>query len=146
MDTLIVVVILIGKILIAAIALIGVALVARFAHAVYVRASVKHAPIEYYRGWDGYSHPIRLDHKINREEADALHAQGRVYLIGYYNEGRLTRVTKILKGAVFFDFEYAYHRTGKCKTIKTTNARGVVKVREYDRRGRGHPENPSGFW
>jgi hypothetical protein len=31
-------------------------------------------PIEYYRGWNGYWHPISLDHKISKEEADALHA------------------------------------------------------------------------
>jgi len=46
-----------------------------------------------------------LNSKICKEEADALHAEGRVYLIGYYNEGKLTRVSKMLKGAVLFDFE-----------------------------------------
>jgi hypothetical protein len=40
----------------------------------------------------------------------------------------------MLKGAVFFGFEYTYHPNGRCKTVKTTNAKGVVKVREYDRR------------
>ena len=71
---------------------------------------------------------------------------GDVYLIGHYSEGRLTRVTKILKGAVFFDFEYTYFPNGRCRTVKTTNANGVVKVREYDRRGRPLPDNPKGFW
>jgi hypothetical protein len=48
-----------------------------------------------------------LNGKICKEDADALHAEGRVYLIGfgYYNEGKLTRVTKMLKGALLFDFE-----------------------------------------
>jgi len=105
MEILISAMISIGKIPIAAIALIGVALAAWLAWAAFARANVKHEPIEYYRGWDGYSHPIGLDHKISKEEADALHAEGRVYLIGHYNEGKLTRVTKMLKGAVFFDFE-----------------------------------------
>jgi hypothetical protein len=136
MDMLIFAIILIGKILIAAIALIAAALAARFVWAAWVRANVKHDPIEYYRGWDGYSHPISLDHKISKEEADAFHAEGRVYLIGYYNEGKLTRATKMLKGAVFFDFEYTYHPNGTCKSVKTLNTRGAVKVREYDRWGR----------
>jgi len=105
MEILISAMISIGKILIAAIALIGVALAAWLAWAAFARANVKHEPIEYYRGWGGYSHPIGLHHKISRQEADALLAEGRVYLIGHYHEGKLTRVTKMLKGAVFFDFE-----------------------------------------
>jgi hypothetical protein len=146
MDNLISAMISIGKIFIAAIVSIGVALAAWSAWAVLARANVTHEPIEYYRGWGGYSHPIRLGHKISKEAADALDAEGRAYLIGRYHEGKLTRVTKMLKGAVFFDFEYTYYPNGACKSVKTTNAEGVVKVREYDRRGRGRPDNPSGFW
>src|SRR4051794_28665894 len=74
METLIAAIILIGKILIAAIALIGGALAAWLAWAAVARAIVKHEPIEYYLGWGGYSHPIGLQHKISKEEADALHA------------------------------------------------------------------------
>ena len=146
MNILISAIILIGKILVGAIALVCVAIAVWFAWAAYVRASIKHEPIEYYRGWDGYWHPISLTHKISKEEADAYHADGSVYLIGYYEGRKLTRVTKILKGAVFFDFEYSYYPNGRCKTVKTTNAKGVVKVREYDRRGRPLPDNPAGFW
>jgi hypothetical protein len=149
MNILISAIIWIGKILIAVIALIGVALAVWLgwaALAIWARSRVKHDPIEYYLGWDGYWHPISLHHKISKEEVDALHAEGRVYLIAYYNERKLMRVTKMLKGAVFFDFEYAYYPNGKVMSVKTTNARGVVKVREYDRRGRGRPDNPSGFW
>jgi len=146
MDTLISAIILIAKILIAVIALIGVALAALFVRAAYVRAHIKHDPIEYYRGWDGYWHPISLTHKISKEEAEALDAVGRVYLIGHYNEGKLMRATKMLKGSVFFDFEYTYHSNGKCSSVKTTNANGVVKVRQYDRWGRGLANNPSGLW
>jgi hypothetical protein len=136
----------IGKILIAAIALIGVALAAWSAWAAFARANAKHEPIEYYRGWDGHWHPISVYDKISKEEADALHAEGSVYLIGHYNEGKLTRVTKMLKGAMFFDFEYTHYPNGRCKSVKTTNAKGVMKVREYDRWGRGRADNPSGFW
>src|SRR5882757_4975761 len=145
MEILISAIILIGKILIAAIALIGGALAAWLAWAAIKRASVKREPIEYYLGWDGYAHPISLHHKISKEEADALHAEGRVYLIGHYDGRKLTRVTKMLKGEVFFDFEYTYYRHGVRKTVKTTNAKGEVKVREYDRWGRGRPDGP-GFW
>ena len=52
----------------------------------------------------------------------------------------------MLKGEVFFDFEYAYHSNGRCKSVKTTNAKGVVKVRHYNRKGKPVTDNPSGFW
>jgi len=146
MEILISAIILIGKILIAAIALIGGALAVWLAWAALARANVKHEPIEYYLGWDGYWHPISLHHKISKEEADALHLEGRAYLIGHYDGRKLTRVTKMLKGEVFFDFEYTYYRHGVRKSVKTTNAKGVVKVREYDRWGHGRPDNPPGFW
>ena len=110
------------------------------------RAMVKHEPVEYYRGWGGYWHPIGLTDKISKEEADNLHAEGRVYLIGRYDGKKLVRVTKMLKGAVFFDFEYTYHPNGRCASVKTTNAKGVVKLRRYDRRGKPEPDNARGFW
>jgi hypothetical protein len=146
MDFLIATIFLIGKILIGLIALIVVLVGGWFAWAAVVRASIRHEPVEYYLGWGGYWHPIGLTHKITKEEADALHAEGSVYLVGYYHDHKLTRATKILKGTVFFDFEYAYHSNGSCASVKTTNAKGVVKVRHYDRRGRPAQENPSGFW
>jgi hypothetical protein len=67
MDMLIFAIILIGKILIAAIALIASALAARFVWAAWIRANVKHDPIEYYRGWDGYSHPISLQDNMRQQ-------------------------------------------------------------------------------
>ena len=51
----------------------------------------------------------------------------------------------MLRGAVFFDFEYAYHPNGRRKSARVTNAKGVVTVREYDEWGRGRPGNPT-FW
>ena len=146
MDFLISAIFLIGKILIGLAALIVVLVGAWFAWVAVVRASIKREPIEYYQGWDGYWHPISLTDKITKEEADARHAEGRVYLVGHYDGRKLTRATKMLKGEVFFDFEYTYHSNGSCASVKTTNAKGVVKVRHYDRRGRPAQENPSGFW
>jgi hypothetical protein len=146
MDMLIAVIVFIGKVLIGAIGVIVVLAVMWFAWAAYVRATTRHEPIEYYGGWGGYWHPIGLSGKISKEEADARQADGRVYLIGYYDGRRLMRVTKMLNGAMFFDFEYTYYPNGKCKTVKTTNAKGVVKFREYDRRGRPRADNPKGFW
>ena len=145
MEILISAIVTIGKILLAAIALIGGALAAWLAWGAIARATVKHEPVEYYLGWDGYSHPIRLYRKISKAEADALHADGSVYLIGRYDGRKLTRVTKMLKGAVFFDFEYTYYPHWTLKSAKTINAQGVVKVREYDRWGRGRRDGP-GFW
>jgi hypothetical protein len=145
MDILISGMILTGKILIAVIALIVGVVAAWLAWAAIARASVRHEPIEYYLGWGGYTHPISLQHKISKEEAAALHAAGEVYLIGHYEGRKLTRVIKMLKGAVFFDFEYTYYPHGVRKSVRTTNAKGVVKIREYDRWGRGRPDGP-GFW
>jgi len=146
MDFLISATLLIVKILIGAIVLIGLLIGGWLAWAAIVRARIKRDPVEYYLGWDGYWHPISLCDKITKEEADALHAEGRVYLIGHYDGRNLTRATKMLNAAVFFDFEYAYYPNGRCKTVKTTNAKGVVKVRHYDRKGKPLPDNPSGFW
>ena len=145
MEILISAMISIGKFLIAAIALIGGAVAARLAWATLARATVKHEPIEYYLGWGSYSHPISLQHKISKEEADALHAKGGVYLIGRYRDRKLTGVTKMRKGAMFFDFEYTYYPNGTCESVKTTNAKGEMKIREYDRWGRGRSDGP-GFW
>jgi len=146
MDLLISAIVLIGKILIGLIVLIVVLVGGWLAWAAIVRARITREPVEYYRGWDGYWHPISLTHKISKEEADALHAEGSVYLIGRYEGRKLVRATKMLKGAVFFDFEYSYHPNGRCASVKTTNAKGVVKVRRYDRKGRPEPANPRGFW
>jgi len=105
-----------------------------------------HDPVEYYLGWDGYSHPIRLHKKVTKEEADATAAEGAAYLIGYFDaNGRLTRVIKMLRGAVFFDFEYTYHPNGRRRSAKVTNAKGVMTMREYDTRGRDRSGNPL-FW
>lgn len=105
-----------------------------------------HDPIEYYLGWGGYRHPITLEHKITKEQADAVAARGSAYLIGYFNAGgNLVRAVKMYRGAVFFDFEYAYYPNGKRKSAKVTNAEGKVTLREYDESGRGRPGNPL-FW
>ena len=114
--------------------------------ALRARANRRHDPIEYYLGWGGYSHPIALEKRITKEEADAVAARGAAYLIGYFDaDGRLMRVVKMLRGEVFFDFEYTYHPNGRRKSAKVTNAKGVVTIREYDKGGRGRPGNPL-FW
>src|ERR1043166_4939485 len=43
-------------------------------------------PIEYYTSWDGYWHPIRLYKRTTKEKAAEMHAEGRVYMLGEYNE------------------------------------------------------------
>src|SRR5215510_12473718 len=92
-----------------------------------VRANRKHDPIEYYKGWGGYGHPIGLQNQITKEEADAIAAGGHAYLIGHLNaDGKLVRVVKMLRGSTFFDFEYAYHPNGRLKYSRVTNAEGRV--------------------
>jgi hypothetical protein len=102
-----------------------------------LRPNVRHDPVEYYRGWSGYRHPIHLDNKVTKEEAEAIGAAGAAYLIGYFDaEGKLTRVVKMLRGAVFFEYLYTYHPNGKRRSAEVTR-NGCVTVLEYDTRGRG---------
>ena len=134
------------KTLIVLVVVFGIAAALLMVWSFRAQANRKHDPIEYYRGWGGYRHPIGLQGKITREEADAVAAQGSAYLIGYFDaDGRLTRVVKMLRGSVFFEFVYAYHPNGKRKSATVTNANGIVTVREYDESGRGRPGNPL-FW
>jgi hypothetical protein len=134
------------KATVALVLVVGIGLAVLGVRSIRAAARRKHDPVEYYLGWGGYTHPITLGKKVTKEEADAAAARGSAYLIGYFDaDGRLTRVVKMLRGAVFFDFEYTYHPNGRRKSAKVTNAKGVVTIREYDRAGRGRPDNPS-FW
>jgi hypothetical protein len=134
------------KTLIVLIVVFGIGLALLIVRSVRARANRKHDPIEYYRGWAGYWHPITLEDKITKEQADAVAARGGAYLIGYFNaDGKLVRAVKMYRGSVFFDFEYAYYPDGKRKSAKVTNAKGKVTVRQYDESGRGRPGNPL-FW
>ncbi len=130
-------VIVIGVVLAALIVLIGVWLAAVFLRSVQ-KAHEKHDPIEYYSGWGGYRHPIVLQHKITKAEADAVAAKGYAYVIGYFDaDSRLVRVVKMLRGEVFFEFVYAYYPNRKLRSATVTASDGRVTVLEYDARGRG---------
>ena len=63
----------------------GIVVAAVFVRSTLLRVHRKHDPIEYYRGWGGYWHPIGLEHKITKDEADAIAARGAVYLVGYFD-------------------------------------------------------------
>jgi hypothetical protein len=54
----------------------GIGLVVLIVRSVRARQNRKHDPVEYYLGWGGYSHPIGLDKKITKEEAEAVAARG----------------------------------------------------------------------
>ena len=113
----------------------------------YFRATERHEPVEYYSGWSGYGHPIRLGRKITRSEADAQAARGSAYLIGYFDaDDRLSRVDKINRRELFFRFEYSYHRNGRLKLAKVSRQDGRSIEFEYDGRGRKLPSSPAGFW
>ena len=95
-----------------------------------------HDPVEYYRGWRGYRHPIRLENRITSQQADAITADGAAYLIGYYSDdGKLTGVVKFLRGEVFFEYLYSYHPNGRLKSARVTRG-GRVTLLEYDAQGR----------
>ena len=101
------------------------------------RTRRQHDPVEYYRGWSGYRHPIHLDNQITREEAEAIGAAGAAYLIGSFDaDGRLTRVVKMMRGEVFFEYDYTYYPNGKRRGA-TIRRGGRMTVLEYDSRGRG---------
>jgi hypothetical protein len=132
------------KTLIVLIVVVGVGLVVLIVRSARERANRNHDPIEYYLGWGRYSHPISLEKRVTKEAAQAAAARGSAYLIAYFDaDGQLTHVVKMLRGSVFFDFVYSYHRNGKLKTAKVTNADGVVTVWDYDESGR---TNKPGFW
>jgi hypothetical protein len=83
-----------------------------------------------------YTHPIGLQNRITREEAEARHAEGTVYLVGHYDgEGRLTRAVKFLRGEVFFEYLYIWHPNGRLRCARVSRG-GRVTVLEYDARGR----------
>ena len=101
--------------------------------------------VEYYLGWGGYTHPIGLQNRITKEQADALHAEGTVYLVGYYDgEGRLARAVKFMRGEVFFEYLYGYHPNGRLKSARVARG-GRVTVLEYDARGRRVSETSIAF-
>jgi hypothetical protein len=104
-----------------------------------------HDAIEYYRGWSGTRHPIGLQHRIMKEEADLLAAQGAVWLAAdYSDDGRLMRVVKHYRGEVFFEYVYEYHPNGRLKSATVTRE-GRVTVLEYDARGRRVSEESVAF-
>jgi hypothetical protein len=124
------------KILILLIVAIGLVVAALVARSNLIRANRKHDPIEYYRGWGGYWHPIVLENRITKEEADAFAAKGTVYLTGYFDaDGRLIRVVKFLRGEVFFEYQYTYHPNGRIKSAKVMGG-GRETLLQYDERGR----------
>jgi hypothetical protein len=95
--------------------------------------------LAYYAGWGGYWHPIGLHRRITGEKADEIAAEGYAYLIGEFNaRGQLVRVTKMLKGEVFFEYAYTYHDNGRLKTARVARG-GWVKLLEHDERGRAPP-------
>jgi len=129
--------------------LVAVAVAAAMAVALLLVRSLparrKHDPVEYYMGWGGYHHPISLQHRITREQADALAAEGSAYLIGHFDAGgRLTRVVKLLRGEFFFEYLYDYHPNGRLKSTKVTRG-GKVTLLEYDARGRRRPGQGTAF-
>ena len=124
------------KILILLIVMVGVVIAAVLVRSTLLRANRRHDPIEYYSGWGGYWHPIGLENKITREEADAIAARGHAYLIGYFDgDEKLMRVVKFLRGEVFFEYLYSYHPNGKLRSAKVTRG-GRETLLEYDERGR----------
>ena len=111
------------------------------------RPASRHDATEYYRSWGGYRHPISLQSRISKEEAEDRAAGGKAYLISSFDaQGRLVRVIKMLKGSIFFEFVYEYHPNGKLKTATITNAKGETSLRRYDERGRKALGDPNGFW
>jgi hypothetical protein len=99
-------------------------------------AKKPHDAIEYYTGWGGTRHPVALQNQITQEEAEALAAQGAVWLAAdYRDDGKLMRVVKHYRHEVFFEYVYDYHPNGRLKRATVTRD-GRVTVLEYDTRGR----------
>jgi hypothetical protein len=131
------------KIAILLVALGGLA--ALMVRLVIALAKKPHDAIEFYMSWGGHRHPIRLQTRIIKEEADLLAAQGAVWLAAdYSDDGKLMRVVKHDRGEVFFEYVYDYHPNGKLKSA-TVSRDGRVTVLEYDSSGRATSGDSSAF-
>jgi hypothetical protein len=109
------------------------------------RRTTPHAPVEYYRGWGGYWHPISPQNRISPEQAHELAARDAAYLIAYYDaSNRLTQVVKMYRGEIFFDYAYDYHPNGKLKTARIARGGRVTEL-TYDKRGRRPPGQRTAF-
>ena len=105
----------------------------------------KHDRIEYYMSWDSYQHPIALQNRIEKEDADALAARGMVWLAAdYSDDNKLMRVVKHYRSEVFFEYVYDYHPNGQLKSATVTRD-GRVTVLEYDASGRRISEESIAF-
>jgi hypothetical protein len=78
-----------------------------------------------------------LEHKLTKEEAGSLHATGTVYFIACYDQTgkKILRIAKIVRGAVFFEFVYAYYPNGRLQSAKVTNSAGQETFMADDERG-----------
>jgi hypothetical protein len=124
---------------------LGTGIAVFVAYSMQREAGGRHEPVEYYRGFAGYGHPVTLTYPVTKEEADALAAKGKAYLVGTYDdEGKLLHVVKYLNHDVFFDFVYSYYANGKIKSAVITGD-GRTTFIQYDTRGRQDPSTP-GFW
>jgi hypothetical protein len=83
--------------------------------------------VEYFQSFAGYSLPLKPVHKISKEEAEA----SRTYCVGYFNDGKLVRLTRVLDGAKFFDHVYVYYPDGRLRHAEVTNRDGVVKTHDF---------------
>jgi hypothetical protein len=100
------------------------------------RPRARHEAVEYFGGWGGYRHPIGLQNRISKAQADALDAHGAVYMTGYFDgDSRLTRVVKMYRGEMFFDYRYEYDANGRLKSASVERG-GRTDVLEFDARGR----------
>jgi hypothetical protein len=120
-------------------ALAGLVLAAPALRFVRTRAKRGRARIqyrtEYYLGWSGCRHPIKLEHRITKEQAKALAATGGAYLIGHFGDkGRLRRAVKLERGVFVSEYLYSYHPNGRLQRVRVTRGRRVT-VLEYDQRG-----------
>ena len=72
----------------------------------------KEMRIEYFEGWGGYSHPVKLTNQIDSSQAKKLKA----YYVGKFEGDRLMEVTKYLNDTFAYKYEYEYD--SECNFIR----------------------------
>ncbi len=81
--------------------------------------------ITYYESFYGYSHPLKLATKIDKDKALTSNS----YVVGYYDDaGVLLIVERYVEGKVFFRHSYSYNDAGSLVERRSVNVEGTVVV------------------
>lgn len=70
--------------------------------------------VEYYEGWRGYSHPVRLINKIDSSKITNL----KVFYMAKFEGDKLISVTKYFNDTIEYEYKYEYDLDGNFRGRK----------------------------